>query len=189
MPVLPKIPLKLSVQPGGFRDRLKQLNRTLSGSIDSWRVTVPDDLKWWYWLEFGTAGRQDADAPIKSAHSGSYEIKPTDGHKALRIGNRFAFKVEHPGIRPRLIYRGIRRELFEFIGTVNLAHALITGQTEDGLTLNEAMHEVMLYAVHAMGAQLDAAAPGTREGGRLGGRSAGDVFREEAQINADVITI
>jgi hypothetical protein len=150
---------------------------------------VPDDLSFWYFLEFGTAGRQDAEAPVKSAHSGSYEIKPKDAHKALKIGGRFAFKVDHPGIRPRLIYRGIRRELFEFIGSVNLARALVTGRTEDGLTLDEAMHEVMLLAVNAMGARLDEAAPGTRADGRLDGRSAGDVFREEAQINSDVIVI
>jgi hypothetical protein len=189
MPATPNIPMNLAVKPGGFRDRLRQINQSPKPT-QAWRITVPDDLSFWYFLEFGSAGRQDAEAPIRSEHGGSYEIKPKPDHKALHTaGGRFNFRIEHPGVRPRLIYRGIRRELFEFIGTVNLAHALVTGQTEDGLSLNEAMHEVMLFAVHAMGARLDAAAPGTREEGRLGGRTAGDTFREEAQINADVITI
>jgi hypothetical protein len=104
--------------PGGFRDRLRQLTQALRGSTDSWRITVPDDLSFWYFLEFGTAGRQDAEAPVKSAHFGSYEIKPNDAHKAVKIGGRFAFKVEHPGIRPPLIYGGIRRELFELAASI-----------------------------------------------------------------------
>ena len=50
------------------------------------------------------------------------------------------------------------------------------------MSLPETMNAVMAYAVAAMSDRMETEAPGTREGGRLEGRSAGDVFREEAQI-------
>lgn len=180
---MPSLPLTLSVLSGGFRDRLRQINQNLALTSQAWLITVPDDLSFWYFLEFGTAGRQDGDAPVKSEHGGSYEIKPKPGHKALHTaGGRFNFKIDFPGIRPRLIYRGIRGELFEYIASLNLTGALIGGETALGLSLPETMNAVMAYAVTAMADRMESEAPGTREGGRLDGRSAGETFRAEAQI-------
>jgi hypothetical protein len=180
---MPTLPLTLSVLSGGFRDRIRQINQSLKPATQAWLITVPDDLSFWYFLEFGTAGRQDADAPAKSEHGGSYEIKPKPDHKALHTaGGRFNFRIEHPGVRPRLIYRGIRGELFEFISSLNLTRALIGGETALGLSLSETMTAVMAYAVNAMADRMETEAPGTREGGRLDGRSAGDTFRAEAKI-------
>jgi hypothetical protein len=180
---MPTLPLTLSVLSGGFRDRLRQINASLNPASQAWLITVPDDLSFWYFLEFGTAGRQDSDAPVKSEHGGSYEIKPKPSHKALHTaGGRFNFKIEHPGVRPRLIYRGIRGEFFEYIASLNLAAALIGGETALGLSLPETMNAVMAYAVAAMADRMETEAPGTREGGRLDGRSAGETFRAEAKI-------
>src|SRR5258708_34885785 len=105
----------------------------------AYKIVVPEDLKWWYWLEFGTAGRQDADAPFKSAHSDTYSIDPVNA-KMLAIpdakspngpdGIRFTFHVDHPGIRPRLIYRGVRQDILAF------AKQAILGSLADGISIS-----------------------------------------------------
>lgn len=136
----------------------------------AYKIVVPEDLKWWYWLEFGTAGRQDADAPFKTEHAGTYPIDPVKG-KMLRIpdaahpnspdGSRFLFHVDHPGIRPRLIYRGVRNEILEY------AKMVIAGSLREGVniaSLSRALRdEVMPYALKRMGKRLEEQAPGVKE--------------------------
>ena len=138
----------------------------------AYKIVVPEDLKWWYWLEFGTAGRQDADAPYKSEHSGTYPIDPVNG-KMLRIpdaqspsapdGSRFTFHVDHPGIRPRLIYRGVREEI------LNYAKQVIAGSLQQGISaasLDVALKDVIMpFALVKMGDRLEDQAPGVKTSG------------------------
>lgn len=135
----------------------------------AYKLVVPEDLKWWYWLEFGTAGRQDSEAPFKSAHSGTYPIDPVNG-KMLRIpdahipnssdGSRFTFHVDHPGIRPRLIYRGVRAEILDY------AQLAMSGCLKDGITVASLRQtlatDIMPYARDMMGKRLEEQAPGVK---------------------------
>ena len=119
----------------------------------------------WYWLEFGTAGRQDADAPYRSAHSGTYPIDPVTKHSlAWEEGGttRFAFHVDHPGIRPRMIYRAVRSEILD------VAEAALASAMEDGGintdALRVAIRDVtMPFAIQKMGERLATEAPGVKE--------------------------
>ena len=138
----------------------------------AYKIVVPEDLKWWYWLEFGTAGRQDSEAPFKSEHSGTYPIDPVNA-KMLRIpnathpsasdGSRFLFHVDHPGIRPRLIYRGVRDEIISY------AKKVIGGCLQEGVqvaSLDLALrNESMPFALTRMGERLAEQAPGVTERG------------------------
>lgn len=90
--------------------------------------------------------------------------------------------VDHPGIRPRLIYRGVRDDILEH------AQAFIATAFNSGITvaaLEVALRdETMPYAVQRMGERLDQQAPGVKdESGREGpSRSAGEAWTSEAQI-------
>ena len=127
-----------------------------------------------YWLEFGTAGKQDATAPYRTEHEGTYNIDPVKAHAlAWEEGGvtRFAFHVNHPGIRPHLIYRGVRSEILNY-AIMTLGSALET----DGVTVNAmetALREdIMPFAVRRMGEQLDAQAPGVKEQNPFSGKGA-----------------
>lgn len=129
-----------------------------------------------YWLEFGTAGRQDPTPPtpiegVKSTmqtphtdHAGTYPIDPVNA-KALRFetegGIRFAMHVDHPGIRPRLIYRSVRGEIISFamdVVAACLEENISVASLRAGL-----VEEIMPYAIHRMGEQLNLQAPGVKE--------------------------
>lgn len=138
----------------------------------AYRIRVPEDLKWWYWLEFGTAGRQDADAPFKTSHSGTYPIDPKEAgslswgnatHPNDGSGGRFQMHVDHPGIRPRLIYRGVRDDIMFFARSV-LAQSLSKGVKTASLSA-ALRYLIMPYAVAQMGKRLDAQAPGVKAAG------------------------
>jgi len=74
--------------------------------------------------------------------------------------SRFAFHVDHPGIRPRLIYRSARTEILDF------AKLTIAGSLKDGVniaSLRTALASVIMpYALMRMGENLEAAAPGVK---------------------------
>lgn len=180
---------RFSLQSMNFIPELRARRSSFHGKV-AYRVTVPSDLSWWYWLEFGTAGRQDSAAPVKTAHPGTYPIDPVNA-EALYFpdahapnspgGGRFAFHIDHPGIRPRLIYRGVRDDIL-----LAAARGIGRGFIQEGVrlaTLRTVLRDdVMPYAIEKMGEALDLAAPGVREDGRLDGNTAGEVWREEAEI-------
>jgi len=146
-----------------LRELVKRQIEFKSAKPVAYKIVVPEDLKWWYWLEFGTAGRQDADAPYKTSHSGTYSIDPVNA-KALHfeVGgkSRFAVHVDHPGIRPRLIYRSVRTEILDF------AKITIAGSLKDGVCISSLRTAlagiIMPYALKRMGDNLEAAAPGVK---------------------------
>lgn len=108
--------MRMTIKSTKFLSELWQRHYSF-GTIAAYRITVPQELSWWYMLEFGSAGRQDGGAPFKSqwGQGQTYPIDPVNG-KALHWVDdggkeHFAFHVNHPGIRPRLVYRGARDEI------------------------------------------------------------------------------
>jgi len=69
--------------------------------------------------------------------------------------------VDHPGIRPRLIYRGVRDEIISF------AYDVVSACLEESLSVASLraglVEEIMPYAIHRMGEQLNLQAPGVKE--------------------------
>lgn len=154
------------------RELLKRTAEFMSKPTIGYKIVVPDDLRWWYFLEFGTAGRQDADAPFKTEHTGTYPIDPIHGKGLVfenaRVpnmpdGSRFTVHVDHPGIRPRLIYRGVRSEILEY-AKASMATSLAGGVNLE--SLNVALQlDIMPYALARMGARLEEQAPGVKTRG------------------------
>src|SRR4051812_5802065 len=88
--------LKINVKSTRFLDELQKRRNSFSKRTVSGVLTVPPEMKWWMWLEFGTHG--------------PYPIEPHHPPEALRwfdpSGNAVVReRVMHPGIRPRAFVR------------------------------------------------------------------------------------
>jgi hypothetical protein len=148
-----------------IKELLKRQIELRSRPRIGYTLVCPNDLRWWYWLEFGTAGKQDASAPYKSEHSGTYDIDPVDKHSlAWTEGGvtRFAFHVDHPGIRPHLIYRSVREQILD-----NSYAFVAEAMEQSGISvaaLDRVLRErVMPNARALMGTQLEMQAPGVKQ--------------------------
>lgn len=155
--------VSIEVSSGKFLQELRS-RRAAFGKTVAYRITVPENLSYWYFLEFGTAGRQDSSAPYKTAIApgGTYPIEPVNGPQSLHwtdgSGEHFAFHVDHPGIRPRLVYRGVRDDILS-------ATAFFIGQgfLNSGVRLSSLrqsmLAEAMPYAIEEMAQAFDSASP------------------------------
>jgi hypothetical protein len=97
--------ISVTLKSTRFLAEMRKRAAAFKGVKVSAKIVVPNSLRWWYWLEFGTAGRQDANAPVRTTHSGTYPIDPVDalilswpGDDGHRV---FKAHVDHPGIIPR----------------------------------------------------------------------------------------
>jgi hypothetical protein len=149
------------VKPTKYLSELWQRHYSFVGTA-AYRITVPESLAWWYMMEFGSAGRQDGGAPYKSQWSPgqTYPIEPRNA-KALHWedddGHHFAIHVDHPGIRPRLVYRGARDEILEK-AAIYLAQSLANGIRMSSIRA-AMLDNVMPAAVELMAEGFDAASP------------------------------
>ena len=154
--------MSMKVKSTKFLSELWQRHYSFGPKV-TFRITVPESLSWWYLLEFGSAGRQDPSAPYRSQWGAgqTYPIDPVNG-KALHwkdeSGDHFAFHVNHPGIRPRLVYRGARDEIIEHAGTA-LGNYLATEGMRLSSVESAMLDDAMPFAVELMAEAFDTATP------------------------------
>jgi hypothetical protein len=153
---------KFTLTSGSFLDEL-MARRDSFGSIVTFRITVPESLSYWYYLEFGTGGRQDPSAPYSSevGEGRTYPIDPING-KALHWkddgADHFAFHVNHPGIRPRLIYRGVRDDILAYAGQ-SIGNFLVNEGIRLSSVSDALANDILPYAIEAMGDAFESATP------------------------------
>jgi hypothetical protein len=127
-------------------------------------------LGYWYWLEFGTR---------------AYEIKSKDKHPMHFEGRGgeevFAEKVNFPGIRPRLIYRGIRDEWMADVQNLPFIEALVLYDYEEA-DIAAMTEEVVADAKERMAKRLEQEAPGHHSDGKLKGQTAASAWRDKAEV-------
>lgn len=154
--------MSMTVKSTKFLSELYQRKYSFGAPV-AYRITVPESLSFWYLLEFGSAGRQDPSAPYKSQWSAGqkYPIDPVNGvalHWKDDQGEHFAFHVNHPGIRPRLIYRGVRDEVLRkagfYIGRSLIADGMRLSSVRAGMA-----DGAMPAAVELMAEAFDLATP------------------------------
>lgn len=155
------------------------------------RIQVPSDLSWWYFLEFGTATRQQADAPVRGGGK-DYPIRPIERGDVSTLkslawpdgggGTVFrAFVLHHPGIRPHPFVRGALGTIMQQFAK-DIHAALAEGKVRSTTIKAVLMEQTMPYAKALLVDNLSVAAPGTRDDGNLSGNTAASVFEEEAEI-------
>ena len=174
---------------GGFAKEFGARAASFRGAQIAARIQVPSDLTWWYFLEFGTATRQE-DAPVPGPGA-AYPIRPVDhGDHTLHTlawpgeGGETVFRKlvpAHPGIRPHPF---VRQAIPDILSqwAIDIRAALVEGGFRMSTIKDSLMEETMPYALALLVSNLAAAAPGTRPDGNLLGDTAASVFEEEAEI-------
>lgn len=182
------LPFKTQIA-GKFVEQVEARARKWADTKISARITVPDELVWWYWQEFGTAASGDAGrasghtyeiVPVKA----KYLIYPYQGKKVMTL------KVEaHPGIKPR---RSVTKALPDIRDNTKttVRQALHQGGADHPELIREAILEATLAAKRRIVASIAENITGTRVGdpdnfispGRLGGETAASVFDSQAQV-------
>lgn len=175
---------------GLFREQIRKRQQAWSQAKVSARITVPDELSWWYWNEFGTASKAD---PGRGSGA-PYPIEPVNG-KALvfqgRAGTVITSRVDaHPGVRPSRSVAESRQQIDQVMRDA-VAKAIAQSADKPEL-VQEALQSAARQAVEIIGEAMNRNLQPSRDGdsefpnqaGRLGGggRRAGDVFVQNAQI-------
>ena len=93
----------------------------------------------------------------------------------------FAEKVNFPGIRPRLIYRGIREEWMADVENLPFIEALVLYDYEEA-DIAAMTEEAVADAKERMAKRLEQEAPGHHSDGKLKGQTAADAWRGKAEI-------
>lgn len=136
-------------------------------------------------FEFGTAGRQSPDAPYRSSYGGTYPIDPVNAD-ALSFppspGAEHVIRahVDHPGIRPRAFVRTAIGELSK--KGLNVTQDMLDLGFRLSVLKQSIFNALDYDAKEQVAKELEAAAPNTREDGKLDGNSAAEVFLEEAYV-------
>lgn len=178
--------VKITPKSTKFLDELRKRQASFRGARIAARIQVPSDLSFWYFLEFGTASRQDSAAPIRGPGT-SYPIYPVDAN-ALSWpgpdGERIVRDkvLAHPGIRPHPFVRQTLPDIRSFAKADLIAALMGAGGFRTANVKAQLLGNTMHRIVEMLSASLASAAPGTREDGKLDGNTAAEVFEEEAEV-------
>lgn len=170
--------IPLSVSSGGqliaaLRDRYSKW----SGLRASARLTVPPELSWWHHQEFGTA---------------PYPIDPITGEAlAFPQGGQTVIRehVDHPGLKPKRMVTQVLPDI-ENKTSENVNRALAEGGIDDPEMVRAAVIQSVRDAKELIVQSIAQNLPGTRpanpdypkQGGKLEGRTAAEVFEAEAVV-------
>lgn len=168
--------LKWTVKSTQFIKELQNRQRSFKGRKLSLKLIVPPEMRWWYFLEFGTRG--------------GYEITPHNPPFALRWFNEFGAPVVrdsviHPGIRPRAFVRKAMDE----IKTTSLRQIYAALQNEGfrystikGVLDNQVSKSVKDIVVNSLAAETKTTAR-TDTGAKLPGLTAAEAFQNRARVD------
>lgn len=152
------------------------------------RLVVPEQMKWWYWQEFGTATR--GEKPYASGQT--YSIAPVVA-KALRWpnatvpteadGSRIqSFVIAHPGIPPHRFVQKSLRDV-RLIASSNLHDTLKGGVLRRLHTVRLSLiQKTMVAAKNRISQEIAAELPGTRPDGKLFGGAASVAWLRHVRI-------
>jgi hypothetical protein len=173
---------------GLFLQQLKKRQEAWSQAKLSARITVPPELDWWYWNEFGTATK--ADPGRGSGHT--YSIEPKDA-KALAFpganGTVITARVDaHPGIKPSRSVAESRAQIDELLKSI--VGQAVAQYADNPQEIQRVLHTVAEQAVDIISDALSQNLNGVRNAdplfpnqmGKLHGQRPGDVFKQNASV-------
>ena len=180
---------------------LEGVKSRLTGRKMSARITVPADLDWWFYQEFGTATHFDEEAfemppgvttlPLPNTHSPGGYIIPAAPGKTLRLPVTMHFPdawegpaVNHPGVSPKAFIRRILPVIHKKSSEA-VAMALVEGKYDPGyvqqVLLTETLPEILVDITDSMALALHSSSDRDTPG-KLGSQSPADVFESSATI-------
>lgn len=171
--------MKLTFSSTRFLAALDQRIANVRSRTASARITVPEELIWWYFQEFGTASR----ATMGTSNPDGYEIVPIHGDFLKFPGKDgetvYSKAVHHPGVYPRAFIRRILDDIvnaaMKDVGQALLANGYSFDAVAQAL-IDYSLPRAKEMIVQSMAEELT----GTRH--YHSGRSASEMFAEGAQI-------
>jgi hypothetical protein len=173
--------IKTTITSTKFLAELTRRAAALRSSSIAAKIVVPDSLRWWAFLEYGTALR--GEPGFASGHT--YDIDPV---KRLVLawpkagGMHFAAHVVAPGIRPRAFIRKVLPDIRTTAGTAVGSALLASGF--DLAAAQSALTQSMSVAIEVMADSLALETTSdVREASTGGiGRTASEALRADAQV-------
>lgn len=179
--------MEFSVKSNGkFIERIQSRINKWSGLKLAACLKVSEDLKWWYWNEYGTATYSE------KAPTGPYSIDPKntdllifpDSHTGEAV---YTEHVTHPGIKPS---RSVTKVWDEIVNQANqkLSEAFEQGALDNPQILKQAILDAVALGKELIVQSMAVNLPGYRDenppisAGRLGGLTASQVFEAEARV-------
>jgi hypothetical protein len=156
-------------------EELKRRRQAFATPIQA-RISVPSDLHWWYFLEFGTA--------LKGGRGSAYPILPINASiLKFPIDGRivFAKSVMHPGVRPTHMIAKVLQPIGEMAAR-ELADAIVNSGFNPEAARSRLLEVVMPQVKKLIVESIAIEVPGTRADGRLQGKSASQDFDDRAFI-------
>jgi hypothetical protein len=170
-------------QGGTFLKEMRARRRSFElRPVVAARISVPDDLRWWYWLEFGTAMRGEPGRA--SGHT--YPIRPINGKLLVwqtEDGQEARYAVEHhPGIAPRRIVRKALHDILMQAGK-DLHLTLSSGPIRAPRLTAMLMGDTLPFAKGAIVQSMaDNTSPTVRRKGRIPDSVASQEFQAKSVI-------
>jgi hypothetical protein len=165
--------IKLNIKSTKFLAELQARRNSFSGRSVSGVLTVPPELKWWVWLEYGTA---------------PHPIDPHHPPEALRWFNAsggpvIRSHVEHPGIRPRAFVRKAMPTVQAVTMSAIYAAFINNGfrYTTVRVAVRNAMADAKAVIVQSLAQETKTEAR-TDKDARLPGRTAAEEFSNKSSI-------
>jgi hypothetical protein len=153
-------------------DHLNERARSLRGGNPGAALAVPDELRWWYYHEFGTFGGY----PIRAKDGGMLKLPP-NGEFGL-----FHNKVIHPGVRAKHFLKKIIPEIDAY-AFAEMKKALVeTGyniEAVKAILIERIMPKVADMIAESMSQSLHAS---DNPGSKLHGEDPATVYRDNVQI-------
>lgn len=178
--------IPLTIKSGGqFAERIAKRRQAWSTAQVAARLIIPPGNEWVYYQEFGTTGPYPID--VKNAPT---LIFPKDGEIWEPL------HVNHPGISPRRMITSVLPEIRQE-ALAKVSQAFADGAGDNPAVLRGAVVEAVQQAKELIVDSIAELLPGHREAGegqnasgqtvqysagRLGGRTAAEVFEEEATV-------
>lgn len=171
-----------TVKSKNFLKELRRRRRAFGARI-SGRITVPPELSWWYYQEFGTATLSELHPSKRWYRIDPVNAKvlswPDPNEPGGRTFREFTF---HPGVRPRAIVRQVLSQIRNGAAQ-DLEASMLSGGFRPEIVKQRLLDKTMVEALKAIVRSMAVELPGTRpDGGKLEGQSAADVFESGAQI-------
>jgi hypothetical protein len=170
--------LKTTLKSLVFLTELQRRIQVFSGATVQATLVAPDTIRWWYWIEFGSALRGEAGYASGKAY-------PIDPVQKLVLswpssnGTVYRAHVDHPGIRPRAFIRKVLPDIQQHVGS-SVAGILVS--TYNPASAQSALSQALKDSVITIANSLALEAPGTRVDGRLGGVTASEAFAAQVQV-------
>jgi hypothetical protein len=167
-----------------IRARIKDFS---SRPVVAGRIVVPDSLRWWYWLEFGTAMSADPGRGVNAnaRDDGRYPIRPKNTNAlswSSPEGKKFRTIVWHPGIKSRHIVLNALPDIMD--QAAKDLHRTVSGNSiRSGTFLNMLLTDTMRFAKGAIVQSMDErTSPNIRRKNRIPDSVASQEFEANATI-------